>query len=191
MKKIYIIAGPNGAGKTTASYTFLPEIIDCNEFINADEIAKGLSPFNADKVGIKAGRLMLSRMKELLDRNETFAIETTLALKSYVGFIQKAKERGYEIILLFLSLNSVQLAIKRVETRVAEGGHDIPIDTIKRRYKKGLINFFNIYISLADEWFLIDNSGDRFQVVARGIKNRTHVKNEILWNKLKSKCHED
>tara|TARA_B100000315_G_scaffold260870_2_gene326642 strand:+ start:11564 stop:12139 length:576 start_codon:yes stop_codon:yes gene_type:complete len=191
MKKMYIIAGPNGAGKTTASYTFLPEIIECNEYVNADEIARGLSPFNADKIGIKAGRLMLSRMKELLEENETFAIETTLALQSYANLIQKAKKRGYEIILLFLSLNSVQLALKRVKTRVAEGGHDIPNDTIKRRYKRGLINFFNIYIPLADEWILIDNSGERFQVIAKGIENKTHIENELIWNKLKRDYHEE
>ncbi|MBC8323767.1 MAG: zeta toxin family protein [Candidatus Marinimicrobia bacterium] len=187
MKKIYIIAGPNGAGKTTASYTFLPEIIDCNEYVNADEIAKGLSPFNADKIGIKAGRLMLSRMKELLEKNETFAIETTLALKSYASLIQKAKKRGYEIILIFLSLNSVQLAIKRVKTRVAEGGHDIPNDTIKRRYKKGLLNFFNIYIPLADEWLIIDNSGEKFQLIAEGTKSNIKIKNNSVWLKLQGK----
>ena len=134
MKKFYIIAGPYGAGKTTASYTILPDKLDCREFVNADEIAKGLSPFNSDNLGIQAGRLMLSRMNELLKAGDSFAIETTLAMKTYKEVIQTAKSKGYEVILLFLSLNSITLAIKRVKTRVAEGGHNIPGEVIKRRF---------------------------------------------------------
>lgn len=111
MKKIYIIAGPNGAGKTTASYTILPEIFDCHEFVNADEIARGLSPFNPEGVGIQAGRLMLKRINELLEKGKTFAFETTLATKSYQSLIVQAQALGYEVILLFLALNSTELAI--------------------------------------------------------------------------------
>lgn len=111
MKKLYIIAGPNGAGKTTASYTILPEIFDCKEFVNADEIAKGISPFNPDNVGIKAGRIMLLRIQELLNNEDSFAFETALSTKSYIGLIKKAQERNYEVILLFLALDSQELAI--------------------------------------------------------------------------------
>lgn len=191
MRKLYVIAGPNGAGKTTASYTILPDIFDCKEFVNADEIAKGLSPFNQEKAGIKAGKLMLSRIKELLDKNETFAFETTLASKSFAGFIKKAKNKNYEVILLFLSLNSEELAIKRVETRVKEGGHNIPTNVIIRRYKGGILNLFNIYIPIVTKWILIDNSGTDFQVIAEGNKSETIIKNESIWNILKANKNEN
>lgn len=185
MKRLYIIAGPNGAGKTTASYTVLPEILNCNEFVNADEIARGISPFNPEKVSIQAGRLMLNRIKELLNKDETFAFETTLASKYFVEFIKKAKEKEYEIVLLFLMLNSVNLAIERVETRVKEGGHNIPTDVIKRRYNNGMKNFFNRYIDIVDKWFLVDNSGESFQFVAEGTKDGLIIKNEDIWSELK------
>jgi len=126
MKKLYVIAGCNGAGKTTASYTILPEILDCKEFVNADEIARGLSPFQPERAGIQAGRLMLTRIKSLLESGENFAFETTLSTKSYVNFLKVAKDKGYQITLLFFWLNSVDLAISRVKTRVKEGGHNIP-----------------------------------------------------------------
>lgn len=133
MKNIYIIAGPNGAGKTTASYTILPEIFNCDEFVNADEIAKGLSPFNPDAVAIQSGRMMLQRINYLLANDKSFALETTLSTKSYASLIKKAKSKGYKITLLFLSLDSIELAINRVSIRVKEGGHNIPTDVIRRR----------------------------------------------------------
>lgn len=114
MNTLYIIAGPNGAGKTTASYTILPEIFNVQEFVNADEIAKGLSPFNPDSAGLKAGRIMLNRIHELLDKKQSFAFETTLSTKSYTGFVKKAQSQGYEVVLLFLALDSFELAQKRV-----------------------------------------------------------------------------
>ena len=135
-EKLYVIAGPNGAGKTTLSYTILPEIFECEEFVNADEIAKGLSPFNPDKASIKAGRLMLDRIKELISKGESFCFETTLSTRSYVRLIESAQQNEYEIILLFLTLDSVDLAIERVSVRVKEGGHNIPTETIIRRYEK-------------------------------------------------------
>ena len=113
-KNLYIISGCNGAGKTTASYTVLPEILECREFVNADEIAKGLSPFNPESVAIEAGRLMLQRIEFLLDKGENFSIETTLATKSYVNLIRKAHERGYYVHLIFFWLESPELAIRRV-----------------------------------------------------------------------------
>ena len=126
MPKLYIIAGCNGAGKTTASYTVLPEMLDCREFVNADEIAKGLSPFNPESVAIDAGRLMLQRMDDLLIAGEDFAFETTLATRSYVKFIDQAHAMGYFVSLLFFWLPTPELAIVRVATRVSKGGHDIP-----------------------------------------------------------------
>jgi len=186
MKRLYIIGGPNGAGKTTASFTVLPEILNCSEFVNADEIARGISPFNPEKVSIKAGRIMLSRINELLDKDETFAFETTLSSKYFVRFIKEAKEKGYEVVLLFLMLNNVNLAIKRVKIRVKEGGHNIPIEVIKRRYKNGMKNFFNSYINSVDKWFLVDNSGETFQFIAEGTLNGTIIKNDDIWTSLKT-----
>lgn len=122
MPNLYIISGCNGAGKTTASYTVLPEMLDCEDFINADEIAKGLSPFKPEKVAIEAGRIMLSKIKKLINLQQDFAFETTLSTKSYVRTIEMAKNKGYEVTLLFFWLDSVELAIERVVARVSEGG---------------------------------------------------------------------
>ena len=189
MKKIYIIAGPNGAGKTTLSFTILPEIFKCDEFVNADEIAKGLSPLNPNKAGIRAGRLMLERMNDLIAHGETFAFETTLATRSYKSLVGKAQKLGYEVILLFLFLDSEELAQKRVLTRVKEGGHDIPQDVIVRRYKNGLVNFFEIYISLVNKWVLVDNSSENFQFIAEGSNNNLLIRNSDKWSYLKDKYH--
>lgn len=150
LRKLYIIAGCNGAGKTTASYTILPEILDCKEFVNADEIAKGISPFQPEKAGIEAGRLMLKRIKKLLETGENFAFETTLSTRSYVQFVEKARQLNYQVTYLFFWLDSEELAILRVETRVKEGGHHIPEDVIRRRYKNGLKHFFNLFLSKVD-----------------------------------------
>jgi predicted ABC-type ATPase len=140
LPNLYIIAGCNGAGKTTASYTVLPEILNCKEFINADEIARGLSPFQPEKVAIAAGRIMLQRIDELIKLKIDFAIETTLTTKSYTKMIEVARLNGYNIKLAYLWLNNVDLAIERVNARVKEGGHNIPEDVIRRRYKKGIFN---------------------------------------------------
>lgn len=121
-KNLYIISGCNGAGKTTASYTVLPEILDCREFVNADEIARGLSPFNSESMAIEAGRLMLKRIEELLEKEETFSIETTLATKSYINLVRRAQAKGYSVKVLFFWLNSPELALQRVAERVAKGG---------------------------------------------------------------------
>ena len=137
-KQLYIVAGCNGAGKTTASYTILPEILQCKEFVNADEIARGLSPFNPESVAIEAGRLMLQRIEELLQRGESFSIETTLATKSYANLVYRAQASGYRVNLIFFWLESTDLAIQRVAERVRNGGHDIPVQTIKRRYVAGI-----------------------------------------------------
>lgn len=145
MKKLYIISGCNGAGKTTASYTILPELLGCKEFVNADEIAKGLSPFNPDSANIQAGRLMLDRVQSHLKNGVSFAFETTLSTKSFVKLIDEAKGLGYSISLLFFWLNSPDIAVNRVQIRVNEGGHHIPEDVIRRRYNRGIQNFFNLY----------------------------------------------
>lgn len=163
---LYIIAGCNGAGKTTASYTILPEIIECNEFVNADEIAKGLSPFQPEKVAFEAGRIMIHRINDLINENESFGFETTLATKSYKNKIINAQKLGYNVTLLFFWLNNVDLAIERVKTRVKEGGHNIPEKVIKRRYVNGIKNLFGIYLSIVDGALIYDNSYGKHELIA-------------------------
>ena len=165
-KKIYVIAGCNGAGKTTASFTILPEILDCREFINADEIARGLSPLQPEKVAVEAGRIMLNRINELIADNENFAFETTLATRSYKGKILEAKEKGYTVILLFFWLHSVDLAIKRVNNRVTEGGHFIEPEVIRRRYIRGIKNLNELYLPVVDQAFIYDNTDGNNEMVA-------------------------
>ena len=135
-------------------------------------------------VAFHAGRIMLERINKLLDESKTFALETTLSTKSYVSFIRKAKDRGYEIILLFLRLDSQKLAIERVKTRVMEGGHNIPENVIKRRYEKGLKNLFCRYMSIVDKWILVDNSEKIFNFIAEGAGNELLVKNQKIWGEL-------
>ena len=171
-KQLYIIAGCNGAGKTTASFTILPEILGCKEFINADEIAKGLSPFQPESVAVQAGRIMLARMDELLQKGETFAFETTLATKSYKQKIEWAQANGYEVTLLFFWLDSPNMAKKRVAQRVAEGGHSIPLETIERRYYNGIANLFAIYIDMVDICYIFDNSEGRKELIAQKEKHK-------------------
>lgn len=164
--KLYIIAGCNGAGKTTASYTILPDILNCKEFVNADEIAKGLSPFNPESMAIEAGKIMLRRIDELIETNTTFAIETTLATRTYQHMVRHAKRNGYIVILIFFWLKSPILAFERVASRVLSGGHNIPQDIIERRYLAGLRNLFNIFIPIVDEWLIIDNSEGKNETIA-------------------------
>jgi predicted ABC-type ATPase len=165
-KKLYIIAGCNGAGKTTASFTILPEILDCHEFVNADEIAKGLSPFQPEKVSFEAGRIMLNRINELLSKNENFAFETTLSTKIYKSKIKEAKDKGYRVILLFFWLQKIELAKERVKIRVLEGGHNIEPAIIERRYIRGIKNLFNIYLPIVDGAFIFDNSDAQHELIA-------------------------
>ena len=174
-RHLYIISGPNGAGKTTASYTVLPKILQCKEFVNADEIARGLSPFNPQSVAIEAGRLMLKRISELLQRNESFSIETTLSTRSYFRLVEKAHSQGYDVTLLYFWLKSPQQAIERVAERVAKGGHDIPKDIIVRRYWEGLDNLFKIYMPIVDTWILVNNSETPRSIVATGGKDQTTI----------------
>ena len=186
-KRLYIIAGCNGAGKTTASYTVLPEMLKCHEFVNADEIARGLSPFNPEGVAIEAGRLMLHRIDELLSTGATFAIETTLATRSYINLIQKAKDEGYIVTLLFFWLHTPELALQRVAERVRLGGHNIPEDTLRRRYILGLSNLFNLFIDKVDRWIIQDNSDSRLIPIAHGGYNTpTTIHNNELFTQMQA-----
>lgn len=184
-KNLYIIAGCNGAGKSTIAFSLLPELLECKEYVNADEIARGLSPFQPETVAIEAGRIMLNRIDNLLKENVTFAIETTLSARSYSNLILKAKNSGYNVILLFLWLNSNKLAIKRVQERIKKGGHGIPIDIIKRRYHAGIQNLIKIYIPLCDFWLIFDNSNIPGTVIAHGIKEKkTTVLQKVIFENI-------
>jgi predicted ABC-type ATPase len=185
-KNLYIIAGCNGAGKTTASFTILPEILNCKEFVNADEIARGLSPFQPEKVSFEAGRIMIKRIDELLETNENFALETTLATRSYKSKIIEAKNKNYNVSLLFFWLQNVDLAIERVKTRVLEGGHNIETEVIRRRYLNGIKNLFEIYISIIDEVMIFDNSEGKYELIAeKTLETSINILNEIKFNNLK------
>lgn len=186
MSKLYIIAGCNGAGKTTASFTILPEILDCKEFVNADEIARGLSPFQPENVSFEAGRIMLQRIQELLLEKVNFAFETTLATRTFVNYIREAQLLGFETTLLFFWLNSEELAVERVKVRVMEGGHNIPTKTIVRRYHRGLSNFFHLYKGIVDNWMFINNSGSTYQLIAQGKKDTEEIFQSENWNKIKT-----
>jgi predicted ABC-type ATPase len=179
-KTIYIISGCNGAGKTTASYTILPEILNCKEFVNADNIAVGLSPFQPEKVAFEAGRIMLERIEYLLDNNLTFAVETTLATKIYKSKLLNAIANGYNVKLLFFWLPNVEMAIDRVAIRVKSGGHNIPKDVILRRYSRGIENLFKNYIPLSNEWMVFDSSKSEIQMIAKG---KTSKSIEVFQNK--------
>lgn len=184
--RLYVIAGCNGAGKTTASFTVLPEMLHCREFVNADEIASGLSPFNPEGVAIQAGRLMVDRMLHLLKEGTTFAFETTLSTRSYVKLIKQAQKRGYFVTLLFFALDTPEQAVRRVAKRVSLGGHFIPTDVVNRRFHAGLENLFSLYMPVVDYWALYDNSRIPSQKVAFGGREQeTMVIMPDKWNALK------
>src|SRR5258706_12917171 len=187
MPNLYVIAGCNGAGKTTASYTVLPEILNCKEFVNADEIARGLSPFNPESVSFQAGRIMLQRIKELLKTKVDFGFETTLATRSYVQLVKQAKKYGFTVILIYFWLESVDLAKSRVKSRVEKGGHNIPLDVIERRYARGLNNFFRIYKDLAEKWYFFNNSHEEPLLIANGASSNVDYEiNSDLWKRIES-----
>jgi len=169
MKRI-IIAGPNGAGKTTFAKEYLPREADCPNFINADLIAAGLSPFNPAGAAVQAGRLMLLEMRRYLRQGDSFAFETTLAGRSYALHIPEWQSAGYRVELIFLKLRSVRLALARVKERVAQGGHHVAASVVRRRFRPGWRNFEQVYRPLVDRWELYDNSWDSPILLAKGEK---------------------
>jgi predicted ABC-type ATPase len=186
MPFLYIIAGCNGAGKTTASYTVLPEMLGCREFVNADEIAKGLSPFQPETVSFEAGRIMLNRIRELIRLRVDFAFETTLSTKSYKGLIEEAQTHGYFVVMIFFWLKTKELAKERVKLRVENGGHFIAADVIERRYDRGVRNLIHIFRHIVHAWVVYDNSDFEPKKVAMGIGERLEVNNHDIWNKIQS-----
>ncbi|MDR1380833.1 MAG: zeta toxin family protein [Tannerella sp.] len=189
MPNLYIISGCNGAGKTTASYAILPEMLNCREFVNSDEIAKGLSPFNASTmaVAVEASRIMYKRIRELIEMAETFALETTLASRSIANLVKNAQSKGYSVTLLYFWLNTPDLAVERVKNRVAAGGHDVNELTVRRRYRSGILNLFDLYMPICDYWMITDNSLSPMEVIAKGVRNgERDIYNAVIYDKLKN-----
>lgn len=185
MPRLFIIAGCNGSGKTTASYSMLPEMLECSQFVNSDEFAKSLAPFDPDSASVSAGRYMLLKIKYLFDRNADFCIESTLATRSLLRMVREAKANGYFVTLIYFWLNSPELAISRVKDRVAAGGHNTPEPIIRRRYLMGLSYFFDEYVPECDRWILADNSEPPFTIIAEGNHSMAHIKDcakyETTW----------
>lgn len=179
--KLYVIAGPNGSGKTTFAEKFLPNYADCFEFINADLIAKGLSPFLPSKVAIKAGKILLDQIDDCARREVNFAFETTLSGKAHVNLLQKMKQQGYELHMFFLWLPKVQLSLARIADRVRKGGHDIPERDARRRFARGLKNLFHVYQPLFDSWSVFDNSTGAPEQIFRMGEDGLIIKNRLKY----------
>ena len=186
--QVVIIAGPNGAGKTTLAPFLLRDRFQLSTFVNADAIATGLSAFEPGSVALEAGRVMLARLHELAEQKDSFAFETTLAARSYAPWIKGIRSNGYEVHLVFVSLHSPELAIERVTERVRRGGHGIPPHEIRRRYERGIMNLFRLYIPIVDTWAIYDNSlRARPSLVASGnIEANATVVLADTWHNLKS-----
>ncbi|MFH1901556.1 MAG: zeta toxin family protein [Candidatus Omnitrophota bacterium] len=180
-KNVYIIAGPNGSGKTTFAKLFLPDYVNCPNFVNADLIAQGLAPFEPRAAAIKAGKLVLQQIHEYAKHGVDFAFETTLSGKFYVGLLTELKTRGYALHLFFLWLPSAELAIARIKERVREGGHHVPAEDVRRRFTRGINNFFTQYEPVFDSWMLFDNSKAKPVLIAKRRNGRREVLNDGLF----------
>ncbi len=187
--RIAVIAGPNGAGKSTTAPALLRDLLGIREFVNADAIAQGMSGFDPDAAAIAAGRTMLDRIHRLAAARRDFAFETTLASRSFAPWIADLRRSGYEFALVFLWLPSPEIAIARVAQRVAAGGHDVPATTIRRRFDRGLANFFQLYRPLANQWFMYDNSAlGAPRIVATGRhSDEIEIFDEKTWNVLQAR----
>ncbi len=183
-KNVYIIAGPNGSGKTTFAKLFLPEYVNCPNFVNADLIAQGLAPFEPRTAAIKAGKLVLQQINEYARRGFDFAFETTLSGKSYAKLLSELKSQEYSLHLFFLWIPSPELAIARIKDRVAEGGHHVPPEDVRRRFVRGLRNFFKMYESILDSWVLIDNSKSKPVLIAKRRNGDREVMDQKLFDSI-------
>jgi predicted ABC-type ATPase len=179
---IVILAGPNGAGKSTVAPTLLHGALAVTEFVDADVIARGLSAFAPESVAFAAGRVMLARLRELVDQRVSFAFETTLASRSVAPWLRDLRVSGYEVHLIFLWLPSEEFALERVADRVRAGGHDVPAATVRRRYRAGLRNFFRLYEPLASTWRLYDSSSLEPKLIAARLEAQPlKVYDEHVW----------
>ncbi len=182
---LYVIAGPNGAGKTTFAGEFLPKFADCREFINADLIAAGLSPFSPSSVVVAAGRILLHRMNELSRYRHTFALETTLSGRSYLSFFQRLKKTGYRIELFYLWIPNADFAVRRVKDRVKQGGHSVPEADVRRRFNRGLRNLFFDYLHLLDVVSVFDNSKEKPALIANYKEGDFEIIDEVLFQEIR------
>jgi predicted ABC-type ATPase len=180
----YIIAGPNGAGKTTFAKDYLPKFAHCREFLNADLVAAGISPFDPDAAALAAGRTLLARMRELIRQGKDFGFETTLAGRSYRAVLDNMKRKGYRLHLFYLWLPDADLAIARVAHRVKQGGHNIPEIVIRRRFELGARNLVSLYLRLFDSWMLFDNTSMRPNTIARHVAGETEVMDDELYRQI-------
>ena len=183
MPSLYVIAGPNGAGKTTFIRRFLPRRLGLLEFVNADEIARGLSPLAPERAQLEAGRMMINRLRRFISEGRDFAMETTLSGRTYRNILRQAKEAGYETHLDFLALPTVEDSIRRVAIRVTQGGHNVPEPDIRRRFPLGLQNLFALYRPFLDTWNLYRN-GDDAELIAHGTPNTIEITRKQLFESL-------
>lgn len=182
--RVVIFAGPNGAGKSTHADAILAAL-GIETFVNADYIARGLSGRNTDAVAFEAGRIMLTRLRQLGEARADFAFESTLSSRTFAAFLRALKAQGYAVAIYYFSLANAQLAVRRVKLRVVLGGHDVPADVVRRRFGRSLHNFFHLYIPLADEWTLFDNSsGTHARAIAAKLANQLTVMESATWHKL-------
>jgi len=187
---VYVIAGPNGAGKTTFASEFLPDFVSCREFLNADLIAAGLSPFAPETQNVRAGRLLLERIGELAGVRADFGFETTLSGRTYFTMLGDMKKNGYRILLFFLWLPSAEMAVARVANRVRQGGHAVPPDDIRRRYVSGVRNLFQLYRPILDGWWLYDASRLPPRLIASEENGRRTVKQKRLYRQIDPRSEE-
>ena len=183
-KIVYIIAGPNGSGKTTFATKFLPDYVKCPHFVNADLIARGLSPFSPEIAAMKAGRIVLEQIATFAAKGVDFGFETTLAGKTYYNLFGRLKRQGYRLHLFFLWIPGPELAIVRIQDRVAEGGHDVPSADVRRRFKRSLENFIKLYQSILDSWMLFNNTGSTPQLIAKKKNNHIVVIDNAIFEKI-------
>lgn len=187
---VYVIAGPNGAGKTTFASAFLPDFVQCREFLNADLIAAGLSPFAPETQNVRAGRLLLERIGELAAKRADFGFETTLSGRTYVKLLGDMKASGYRVVLFFLWLPSAEMAVARVANRVKQGGHSVPTDDIRRRYFTGVGNLFRLYRPILDQWLLYDASRLPPRLIASEERKKLTVQQKRLYSRVERQAEE-
>ncbi len=178
---VYVVAGPNGSGKTTFAREFLPNYAKCPNFVNADLIAQGLSPFVPRAASIKAGRLVLGRIKEFSAAGDDFGFETTLSGKTHLRLFRRLEAAGYRLHVYFLWVPAPQLSLLRIKNRVVDGGHDVPAADVTRRFDRSVQNFFKVYAPAAHSWMLFDNSGPKPILAAKGIKGSVTVEDEKVY----------